>query len=200
MAGTKRNLGLKDIYVAVVTKNTKTEYVCEEPQFLCRGIKAKIKIKKSTEKLYSSSELEDSISQFDSAEVELEGDWITAEMEAILKGATLTKGVLTFGADDEGKEVALMYRNKRKNNKYDFQCFYCGKFDEESEDEYETTEDKTKTSTKKLKGTFYSRQVDGKYMSKVYEDELVDATDTDAKTIIQEWFSKVPNQVPTIGE
>lgn len=193
---TKRNLGLKDVYIAVVTKNTKTEYTCEAPIQLCRGIKAKIKTKKASEKLYSDSEVEDIINQFDSCEIELEGDWISAKIQSIINGSKLKNGVLIDNINDEGSEVALMFRDKRANGKYEFQCLYCGKFGEEDEDEHETSADKIKAGSKKVKGTFYGRQLEGDYRMRIFEDELIDGTDTDAKSIIQKWFSEVPNQMP----
>lgn len=194
---TKRNLGLKDLYVAKVTKNTATEYTCEAPQQLCRAIKAKITTKKNSEKLYSDSEIEDTLSQFESVEVEFEGDHVTAEMTALLNGATYVNGVLTEKTSDEAVEVAIMFRDKRANGKYEFCTLYCGKFGEEDSDEHETAEDKIKTQTKTIKGTFYGRSVDSAYRMKIFEDELIE-TDTDATTIISNWFSKIPNQVPVV--
>ena len=192
---TKRKLGLKDFYVAKVLKNTPTEYVCEKPTKLFKAIKGKIKVKKSNEKLYSDSEIEDTINQFDSVEVELEGDHLNGPMTVLLNGATLEKGVLIDNINDEGSEVAIMFRDKRANGKYEFQCLYCGKFGEEDDDEHETSAEKIKTQTKSIKGTFYGRQLDGDYRSRIFEDELADG-DTDAAIIITKWFSEVPNQVP----
>ncbi|ACD25127.1 phage tail protein [Clostridium botulinum] len=193
---TKRKLGMKDLYVAKVIKNTSTEYVCETPQKLCRAIKAKIKTKKGSEKLYSDSEVEDIINQFDSCEVELEGDHLSAEMTALLNGATLKNGVLIDNVDDEGSEVAIMFRDKRANGKYEFQCLFCGKFGEEDDDEHETATDKVKGQTKTIKGTFYGRKLDGDYRLRIFEDELVSENDTDAKSIIEKWFNEVPSQKP----
>ncbi|NFA42136.1 phage tail protein [Clostridium botulinum] len=194
--GTKRNLGLRDLYVAKVTKNDENTYTCEAPEKLCKSIKAKIKTKKGSEKLYSDSEVEDIINQFDSCEVELEGDHISAKMTSLLYGSKLEKGVLTDNVNDEGNEVAIMFRDKRANGKYEFQCLHCGKFGEEDEDEHETATDKVKGQTKTIKGTFYGRQLDGNYRTRIFEDELVEE-DTDAKSIIDKWFSQVPSQKPT---
>lgn len=191
---TKRSLGIKDVYIAVITENTKTAYKCDKPVELFRGIKAKIKTNKASEKLYSNSELEDEISQFDSVEVEFEGDHVMAKIKAIINGSKLDKGVLKSNVADQGKEVALMFRNKRANNKYEFQTYYCGKFDKENEEEFETSDDKVKATTSKIKGTFYGRQLDGDYNSIIYEDELVSGTDTDAESIIADFYAKVPGQ------
>lgn len=196
MAGTKRNLGMKDLYYAKVTKNTADEYVCEAPKKLCRAISATIKTKFNNEKLYSDSELEDSINQFDSIEVELEGDHIAAEDRAVLIGAKYEGGILEEDTNMEAPEVAIMFRDKRANGKYEFVTLYCGKFGEEDEDKHETSEDKIKTQTEKLKGTFYGRTKDNKFRLRIFEDELVEG-DTDAKTVITNWFSKVPNQTAT---
>jgi phi13 family phage major tail protein len=197
MGTTKRNLGLKDIYVAKVLVNNSTTYTCATPEELCRAIKAKITVKKNSEKLYSGSEIEDTLTQFESVEVELEGDHISAEMVALLNGASYVNGVLTEKTTDVSAEVALMFRDKRANGKYEFTTLYCGKFGEEDSDEHETSEDKIKTQTKTIKGTFYGRSVDSAYRNRIYEDELIE-TDTDATTIIASFYSAVPKQVPAI--
>lgn len=184
---------MKDLYYAVVTKNTASEYVCEAPKKLCKAISATIKTKFNSEKLYSDSELEDTINQFDSIDVELEGDHISAADRAVLLGATYDGGVLVENTNMEAPEVAIMFRDKRKNGKYEFVCLYCGKFGEEDEDKHETSEEKLKAQSESLKGTFYGRAKDGQFRLRIFEDELVDG-DTKAQDVIKNWFSKVPDQ------
>lgn len=196
--GTKRGLGLKDVYVAPVTTNTATEYVCDTPQELARGISAKITTNINSEDLYSNSELEDTVAQFASVDVELEIDHLTMEMLALLKGSTVTNGVLAENIDDEAKEVALMFRDKRAGGKYEFVCLHIGKFfTDKLEEDYNTSEDKIKATTRTIKGVFRGRELDGRYRTRVMEDELVSGSDTDAQTLITNWYSKVPNQVTT---
>lgn len=194
--GTARGLGLKDVYVAPVTTNTTSKYVCGVPQELARGITAKITTKINSDNLYSNSALEDTVSQFSEVDVELEVDHLTMAKIALLKGATLTNGVLTEKNSDESSEVALMFRDRRNNGKYEFVCLYVGKFFTDSlDEEYKTSEDKVVTSTRTIKGVFRGRECDGAYRCRVMEDELVSGTDADAQTIITNWYTAVPNQV-----
>lgn len=184
-----RRKGLKDLYVAKVIKNSAGEYEAETPVKLCRAISGKVQIKKSTEKTYSDDAVEDIVECFDSAEVEFEGNDLSPVMRQLLWGHKLIKGMQIDNIEDKANEVAIGFRAKRSDGKYEFVWLYCGKF-EEVEDQYETIGDKPKGQTAKIKGTFYGRAKDGNYRAVVNESYLVDG-DTDAKTIITNWFSKV---------
>lgn len=194
--------GFKDVYVAKVTKNTETEYTCETPVKLAKAISGKINVKRSSEKTYADDMVDEVIDSFDSVEIELEVNSLTMEKIALLHGATLEKGILTETIEDETAEVALGFRVKTAGGKYNFHWYYCGKFDGEDSDEFETLADKPAPKNKTLKGTFYGRNLpnaDGKhsFRKRVHEEELID-TDTDAKTALTTWFSKVPDQTTTI--
>ena len=54
-----RRVGLKDIYVALVTKNDATGYTAGIPTKLARAISAKVSDKFSSEKLYSDDAVEE---------------------------------------------------------------------------------------------------------------------------------------------
>ena len=195
---TARNLGLRDIYYALVTKNTATEYTCSAPKKLSRGVKAKVEVKKSAEKLYSDSAEEDTIYGTPEISVELGIDNLTMQQQADLFGAKVEKGVLIETSDDIPNDVALMFRNKRPDGKYQFQCLFVGKLGEEDSFEVETDTDKPSHTTKTLKGSFRGRELDRQTRIIVKEDELVSGSDEDAQTIITNWFSKVPQQTAAL--
>ena len=67
---------------------------------------------------------------------------------------------------------------------------YAGKFAEGISEEASTKEGKLSPTTKSVKGSFYERSIDNLYEISVDESNLVDG-DTDAKTAITNWFSKV---------
>ena len=193
-----RTRGFKDVYVAKILKNSETEYTAEAPTKLFSAISGKINVKRNTEKTYSDDQVEEIIDSFDSVEIELEGNALTMNKIALLHGATLTKGVLTECTEDETAEVAIGFRVKTAGGKYNFHWYYCGKFDGEDSDEFETLADKPSPKTKSIKGTFYARNLanaDGKhaFRKRVHEEELLE-TDTDAKTALTTWFTKVPDQ------
>lgn len=184
-----RRIGMKDLHVARITKNDSAGYTAEVPKRLTKAISGKIAVKKSSDKIYSDDTVEDIIEGFDSVEVEFEGNDLSPEMRSLLYGHKLIKGMLIDNIDDISKEVAIGWRARRSDGKYEFIWLYCGKF-EEVEDNYETKADKPKGQTSKLKGTFYPREKDGNYRVVINESYLTE-TDTDAKNIIITWFSSV---------
>ncbi|WP_297520505.1 major tail protein [uncultured Clostridium sp.] len=194
-----RRVGFKDVYVAIVTKNDFESYTAEAPQKLFKAVTGKISVKKSSEKIYSDDSVEDILSALESIDVELEGDGLLLAIKAAISGSKLIKGMLIENKDDAAVEIALGFRAKNSKGKYQFVWLYCGKFDGDDEDEYETQGEKIAAQTKSLKGTFYARTIDGTYRVRVHEDELVTA-DTEAKEIIKTWFSSVPEPLKETPE
>lgn len=186
-----RNKGLKDLYVAKITKNTALEYETEKPVKLGRAIKAKISNKFSSETLESDDSTEEIVNDYEGTEVEIEQNTLTPSDKAILFGHTYKDGYLIKNKDDQANEIALGYRSKKINGKYDFVWLYCGKFAEGYDEEYETQKKSGSTyQTKTIKGNFYERKIDGNFEISVDESNLLEEN-TDAKTAIQDWFSKV---------
>ena len=105
-------------------------------------------------------------------------------------GQIYENGFLVKGADDIAPEIALGFRTKRRNGKYEFSWLYSGKFGQGVDDEFSTIAGKIEAKSNTVKGEFVERQLDGKYQIAVDESNLVDA-DTDAKTAIKKWFEKV---------
>ncbi|CUP72766.1 MULTISPECIES: major tail protein [Clostridium] len=189
-----RRMGLRDISIALVTENTLSNYTTEAVKKLARSISAKVTEKKKVEKTYSDDGTEEVIETLDSIEVEIELNDLSPEQEALLKGCKFTNGFLVDNQDDMANEIAMGWRAKRTDQKYEFVWLYCGKFNEGATENYETQEDKLKTQTPKLKGTFYPREKDKNWRIRVNESYLQE-NHTSAKAAIQNWFSKV--QEPT---
>lgn len=189
-----RHIGLKDIYIAKITKNDATAYTAESPVQLARAINAKINEKFASENIYSDDALEDTVRSFESVEVELEINRLTHEKIALLYGQTLTKGMLLSNINDQANEIALGYRSKLSNGKYEFVWLYSLKVSDGLSKDYQTVEGKPKPQTDKIKLVGKGREKDGNYKASVAEDTLLD-TDTDAKTAIGDWFSKVQEPI-----
>lgn len=185
-----RYCGLRDVYVAKLLQNTATAYATDTPVKLARAINAKISDKWSSEKIYSDDGTEDTITSYEGTEVELEISTLAPQDRSLLFGQLYENGFLVKNKNDNAPEVAVGYRTKRRNGKYEFVWLYCGKFGQGIDDEHETEAEKINTKTNTIKGDFYDRQKDGRYQIVVDESNLIDA-DTDAKTAIADWFSKV---------
>lgn len=185
-----RYCGLRDVYVARLLQNTATAYATDTPVKLARAINAKISDKWSSEKIYSDDGTEDTITSYEGTEVELEISTLAPQDRALLFGQLYENGFLVKNKNDLAPELAVGYRTKRRNGKYEFVWLYCGKFGQGVDDEHETEAEKVNTQTNTIKGDFYDRQKDGRYQIVVDESNLADA-DTDAKAAITGWFSKV---------
>ncbi len=192
-----RRIGLKDVHVAVVTTNDSTTYATETPIKLFKAISGKVTVKRSAEPIYSDDDLEDTITALDAIEVEFEGNKLTLEMVSTILGCRYESGMLVDNKDDAAVEVALGFRSKESSGKYEFNWLYCGKFDGDDEESYETQGQKPAPKSKSLKGTFYSRKKDGNFRIRVNEGELL-SEHTEAKAAIEAWFSEVKESITSV--
>ena len=193
-----RYCGLRDVYVAKVTQNDTEGYTAGTPVKMARAIKAKISDKFTSEKLYSDDGVEGMLQAYEGTDVELEVNTLAAADRAAFFGQAYLNGFLLKSAEDEAPEVALGYRVRRLNGKFDFVWMYCGRFAQGNEENYETEAASKTAQTNTVKGEFYQREkmdkVDGKdvHLYEVRVDESNLATeDTGAATAIKAWFGKV---------
>lgn len=104
--------------------------------------------------------------------------------------APCDKGEYRIVAGDKAPEVAVGWRERKLNGKYDFKWLYAGKFAEGISEEASTKEGKLSPTTKSIKGSFYERSLDNAYEISVDESNLV-KENTKAAEAIKSWFSKV---------
>ena len=196
-----RTCGCKDLYAAVVLQNTATQYVAGTPRKLSRMVKAKIDEKWSSEKIYSDDETEEVITSYEGTDVELEVNALAPQDRAFLFGQRYENGYLVKTSNDMAPEVAIGWRERKLNGKYEFKWLFVGKFAEGISDEANTKEGKLSPTTKSIKGSFYERSLDNQYEISVDESNLIDEY-TDAKTALANWFSAVqeyPNAADNTG-
>lgn len=201
-----RYCGLRDVYVAKVTQNDTEGYTAGTPVKMARAIKAKISDKFTSEKLYSDDGVEGMLQAYEGTDVELEVNTLAAADRAAFFGQAYLNGFLLKSAEDEAPEVALGYRVRRLNGKYDFVWMYCGRFAQGNEENYETEAASKTAQTNTVKGEFYQREkmdkVDGKdvhlYEARVDESNLA-TEDTGAAAAIKAWFGKVQEYAATVG-
>lgn len=193
-----RYCGLRDVYVAKVIQNDTEGYTAGTPVKMARAIKAKISDKFTSEKLYSDDGVEGMLQAYEGTDVELEVNTLAAADRAAFFGQAYLNGFLLKSAEDEAPEVALGYRVRRLNGKFDFVWMYCGRFAQGNEENYETEAASKTAKTNTVKGEFYQREkmdkVDGKdvHLYEVRVDESNLATeDTGAAAAIKAWFGKV---------
>ncbi|MGE5417429.1 MAG: major tail protein [Acidobacteriota bacterium] len=181
-----RQIGLKDIHVAILTTDNDTGATYAAPTKLERAISAKLTPKLTSESIYSDDTVEDVISAFEGVDVEIEINQLSLASRATLQGAKVVKGVLVESKDDITPTLALGFKSKKNNGKYRFVWLLKGKF-ELAEDEYDTEAEKPAPKSAKLKGTFFARDFDGNFRFIADEDEVgIDPA------IVSSWFTAVP--------
>ncbi len=180
----------RDLYIAKVKQNTENAYETDTPVKLARAIKGKVSDKFSSEKIYSDDSVEEVVGNYEGTDVEFEVNSLAPQDRVILFGNLYENGFLVKSKDDKAPEVAVGYRAKRLNGKYEFVWLYTGTFGQGYDEEYETEADKVNTKTATLKGSFYARQKDGLFYISVDESNLL-SENTDAAAAIKNWFAKV---------
>lgn len=88
-----RRVGLKDIYVALVTKNDATGYTAGTPTKLARAISAKVSDKFSSEKLYSDDAVEETATNYEGTEIELDVNALTPAEKATLLAICMKRAI-----------------------------------------------------------------------------------------------------------
>jgi len=189
-----RTASFRDVHIALVTKNDAAGYETDTPIKLARGISAKISDKFTVETIYSDDGKEDVNEYYEGTDVEFEVNSLAPQDKALLFGHMYKNGFLVKNKDDKAPEVAVGYRAKKLNGKYEFVWLYCGTFGQGYDDNYATREAKATAQTATIKGTFYERSCDGNFAVQVDESNLLEEH-TEAAAAIKDWFGKV--QEPT---
>lgn len=185
-----RTKSFRDLYVALVTANTADLYEAGTPVKLARAISGKVSDKFTSEKIYSDDGVEEVVEYYEGTDVEFEVNSLAPQDKQQLFGHLYENGYLVKNKDDKAPEVAIGYRAKKLNGKYEFVWLYCGTFGQGYEGNYATQADKVETQTASLKGAFYERAIDGNYQIEVDESNLLE-THADAKSAITNWFAEV---------
>lgn len=185
-----RTCGCRDFYIAKITQNDAKAYVAGTTFKLARAIKMKIDEKWTSEKIYSDDGTEEVVNSYEGTDVELEVNALAPQDRVMVFGQLYENGFLVKTSDDRAPEIALGWRERKLNGKYEFKWLYCGKFAEGISEEAQTKEGKLSPTTKSIKGSFYERNLDNRYEISVDESNLVSG-DTKAADAIKNWFSKV---------
>lgn len=180
----------RDVFVAPITQNDEKAYVAGTPVKLARAIKGSFNDKRSSEQEWSDDNVEDTTETYEGTEVEIEVNTLAPQDLALIFGHKFEDGYLIKSKDDKAPELAIGFRAKRKNGKYNFRWYFCGSFSQGYDESFETDSKEAKTKTSTAKGSFYARQKDGQYVIEVDESNLADV-DVNAKAAIDAWFEKV---------
>jgi phi13 family phage major tail protein len=163
-SNTPRQIGLKDVHIALLTSDGPVGAVYEAPIKIGRAITAKITPSVSSETLYSDDSVETELIAPPICEIEIEQNALSLESRALILGKRYHNGEIVDSESDIPPKLALMFRSEKSNSTVDTPVYrYCvfnkGTFSE-IEDEYETKGEKVAAKSTKIKGKFYSREFD----------------------------------------
>lgn len=113
-----RQIGLRDIHIAVLTKDDSTGVTYSTPEKLERAISVKLSPKSNSENIYSDDTVEDIITAFEGVDVEIEVNQLSITSRAKLQGSKVVKGILVENKDDMPPTIALGFKSKKNNGKY----------------------------------------------------------------------------------
>jgi len=167
MAGVQ--VGLKNLYYAVLTKDDATGVSYLAPVKIAGAINAKISPKSNTEVLYADDGPDETATALGEIDVEFEAKDISLTDQAALLGHSIVGGVMLKKATDTAPYVALGFMSKKSNGQYRYIWLTKGMF-ALPDQEYATGEDKPKFQTPKLKGTFVKRAYDDLWQRIADED------------------------------
>jgi phi13 family phage major tail protein len=176
-------VGLSDLYYAILTKDDSTGVNYQAPVKVIGAINAKISPKSNTENLYSDDGVSETVTTLGEIEVELDVKDLPFSAQAALLGHSVSNGILVKKATDTAPYVAIGFKSKKSNGKYRFVWLYKGKF-QLPEREHKTMEDKPTFQTAKVKGFFIKRDNDQAWEITGDEDEV-------GFTVANTWFNNV---------
>lgn len=167
MAGVQ--IGLRDLYYAILTKDDSTGVAYQTPVLIAGAINAKISPKSNTETLYADDGPAETATSLGDITIELEAKDLTLEGQAALLGHTISGGVIVKKSTDIAPYVAIGFKSLKSNGKYRYIWLLKGKF-QLPENEYKTQEDKPEFQTAKITGSFVRRDYDNAWQKIADED------------------------------
>lgn len=199
-------IGVKDLYIAPIKTNTETEYSADTPIKVAKVASIKKDYKGKTEPVYYDDALDEEIDGLVEKSLEIETKEIPIDVESMINGTRMIKGMEMGSTADATGLFAVGYRTKDRQGKYTFYWHYICKAEPLGE-EHETQAEKIKISNRKLKFSIMDRKktdlISGKevHLDHITIDEsALKETDSEAKTLLAidstskkiKWFDAVP--------
>lgn len=191
--------GARDLYIAKITANTETAYTVEEPKRLGKVASINKEYAGNSENMYYDDRLDDILAGAMDKTLTVEVKELTQEMEALIQGQTVNKGMKVESTQDGQIDFAIGYRTKVENTgKYEFYWHYVAR-PEPFGVEHTTATNKPAITNRTIKFTLRDREKDGKSGVSINELALA-ANDTEAKALLAidtqkniiKWFTAVP--------
>jgi phi13 family phage major tail protein len=190
-------IGIKDLFIAKVLTNNETSYTTDTPMRLGKAASLKKDYKGSFENSYYDDHKDETVQGLTEKTLEVEVKELTQEVEALLMGQKIVKGMRIESTTNECPDFAVGYRTKVSNGKYEFVWKYVCTA-EPFGAQHDTQADKTKINNRTIKFTCRDREIDGEDGVNINETAL-QTGDTEAKALLAvntethliKWFEEV---------
>lgn len=179
-------IGLKNIYYAVMTKDNETGVTYETPKKLGNAITVDVNVNSSTAKLFGDDmAVSADVSILDST-VTIETTNIPLADRAILLGHTVNSltGIVTAKGSDAPPNVALLFESDSHDGHTLYYKWLKGKF-APTQETINTRGENLEYQTPRLEGTFVARQYDGAY------EMIADSENSLSASLISAWYENV---------
>lgn len=182
-------IGLDSLYYATITEDSDGNETYGTPQQLAKAISAEVSIEVAEAILYADDGPAEVVKEFKSGTLTLGVDDISAEVAAVLVGATLDNNkVLVSTSEDGGAPVAIGFRARKANGKYRYFWLYKVRFAVPTAS-LTTKGDSIEFSTPEIEGTILRRNKPSGPGKHPWKAETTEGEA--AKTITDVWFDAV---------
>lgn len=184
-------IGLDKLYYAIITEGTGGVETYGTPKVLAKAISAELAPQIAEATLYADDGAAENVKEFTSATFTLGVDDLASDVMADLLGVTVDQnGVVVSTPDDAAPYVAVGFRAKRSNGKYQYFWLYRVKFGVPN-NTLATKGESITFNTPSIVGTVMRRnKADGNGGHPWKVDVVEGATGVD-QTVVDGWYSAV---------
>ena len=184
-------IGLSNIVIAKVLKNTTTEFTTDTPMYLADALSIKFTPKFDSQTFYGNNIAKQVMSSFKESDIEVKVATLPLDRVALLLGKTIDKnGTVIDSTNDIAPTFSLGYRSEKSDGTAELTWVYCVTF-ADPVSTYDSKTDKMKGQDITIKGTALSREKDNHIRVRNGENDFADKGITTAKDILDTWFAKV---------
>ena len=186
-------IGLKSVYIALITENSSGEETYGTPELLANAMKADININYIEGKLPADDKIYQEDKEFNGGTITLGLADIAAAMAAKLLGSKLDDNdiLVDSGEDEENAPfVAIGFKALRRKGKYEYDWLYRVRFSKSNE-AYQTKGDGFNYNTPTIEGKIYARNKALSNGDHPWRSKVVEGESNDSATAITDWFNAV---------
>ena len=194
-------IGLDKLYYATITDDENGEEIYGTPTQLAKAISAELSVELAEATLYADDGAAEIVKEFKNGTISLGVDDIGSATAAALTGVTVDKNnVVVSNSEDGGNPVAVGFRAKKSNGKYNYYWLYRVKFGIPSTN-LATKGDSITFSTPTIEGTVLRRNkadINGKHP---WKSEVTEGDKDVPASVISGWYTEVyePDYTTTEG-